>query len=454
MIREKPTGCRYATHCHAGLSRAKTTAIAVAALLCATLASSQNPEPVEIAYWTGWSGHELAVQRKLVAKFEAAHPGIRVRIMTVAGSYEKVSISFAAGNPPDLMSSMWIDDLAGYAMRGALVPLDEFLRESGRDIDREYVPGVARALRYRGQTWGMMVTVNAQFVLANRAMLESAGIDPDRPPTTLSELDDMNKRLMRTDMAGNLVQFGWRPNDLITMAHVFSGKWYDPESRTVTANHPRNVEALRYMADYGKRYNAQKLLAYENALSGTNLGYVSDIGNFAGMFGGHAAMLLSGEYCEEFITRYAPKDFRYTIFEIPAPAGGRQHAFNVGGSVFVIPRDARHPREAWEFLNFLSSPEAVKEFCAGIKNMPPLRDLLDDPEFNKSPILKFSASLLMSENAFSPPGMPVWSYYMSEIRRAQEAAFLSGRDPATLLIEVQRKVQEQLNRALRFAATP
>jgi hypothetical protein len=62
-----------------------------------------STEVVEITYWTGWSGHELAVQKQIISAFERAHPNIRVNVMSVAGSYEKVTISFAAGNPPNLM---------------------------------------------------------------------------------------------------------------------------------------------------------------------------------------------------------------------------------------------------------------------------------------------------------------------------------------------------------------
>ena len=90
------------------LSRTGTVAIGLALLLCQRPAAAA---PLEISYWTGWSGHELAIQRRLVEKFEAQHPGLKVHIMTVAGSYEKVTLSFAAGNPPDLMSSVWTEDL-------------------------------------------------------------------------------------------------------------------------------------------------------------------------------------------------------------------------------------------------------------------------------------------------------------------------------------------------------
>jgi multiple sugar transport system substrate-binding protein len=420
---------------------------ALALLLCQRPAAAA---PLEISYWTGWSGHELAIQRRLVEKFEAQHPGLKVHIMTVAGSYEKVTLSFAAGNPPDLMSSVWTEDLASFAMRGAIRPLDNYMRRSGRDLDREYIPGIARAMSYSDRTWGLMVTVNSGFLLANRKLMLDAGLDPDHPPQTTAELDAVNEKLVKYDKAGNLMRFGWRPAPLQLYAHIFGGTWYDAANRKVTANHPKNIEALNYLCEYGRKYDPRKLRAFEDALSGTNLGYASDIGNFYGLFNGFSVILPTGEYCQEFIDRYAPKDFQYVFFTYPSPPGGRANSFSLGGSVFVIPRDARHPDEAWQLLDFLSSPAAVKEFCVGIRNMPPLRELLDDDEFTSSPIQCFAGKLLLSENAFAPPPMPIWSYYMAQIARAQEAAIMGG-DPRQLLDAVQNDVQEKLDKALQYA---
>lgn len=289
------------------------SAIACALLLVAGQPGSAETHaprgPVEIVYWTGWSGHELEIQRGLIEKFEKANPNIKVRIMTVAGSYEKVTISLAAGNPPDLMSAVWLEELASYAMRGALRPLDDYAKASGRNYQEEYIPGLGHAIEYHGHIWGLMVSTASQFTMGNSKVFREAGLDPAKPPLTFDELDAANEKMAKFDAAGNLVRFGWRPNSLLLAAHVFGGEWYDRKTGKVTANHPKNVEALRYMSSYAKKYDPRKLMAFEDMLSGANLGYVSDIGNFAGLFNGHAGLLFTGDWAQQFIDRFAPKDF-------------------------------------------------------------------------------------------------------------------------------------------------
>src|SRR5260370_37867542 len=94
-------------------------------LLSGCIATSGHG-PVEIVYWTGWSGHEYAIQKGLVEEFNRTHPAIHVRMLTQfssTGSYQKVRIAFAGGATPDVMSTIWDRDLAGYAMRGVFEPL-------------------------------------------------------------------------------------------------------------------------------------------------------------------------------------------------------------------------------------------------------------------------------------------------------------------------------------------
>src|SRR5947209_2444689 len=93
----------------------------------------------EVRYWTGWTGPALAAQKQLVTRFNREHPRLHVRVVSVTGSYNKVRIAFAGGATPDVVSAVWADELAGYAMRGALTPLEGWLGQSGRS-GREFMP--------------------------------------------------------------------------------------------------------------------------------------------------------------------------------------------------------------------------------------------------------------------------------------------------------------------------
>jgi len=398
--------------------------------------------PVEIRYWTGWTGDELNAQKRLVEEFNRAHPGIRVLILSVAGSYTKVRIAFAGGATPDVCSAIWADELAGYAMRGVLTPLDGLLARSGRRTD-EFVPGVERMFRYRDRTYALAVTTNTNFIVYNKRIFREAGLDPDRPPRTIEELDAAALACTKYAPGGSFVRYGYRPALLLLWAYVFGGSWYDAASGEVTANHPRNVEALRWLASYGEKYDVTRMQSFEAGFGGSS----TPNGPF---FVGKTAMWQTGEFALAHIRRYAP-DLDWGWFPLPYPAGGRPRTTGAGGSVFAIPAATRHPAEAWTFLNWMTQPYAVGEFCSAITNLPPLRSLGKSERFRKEPMFRFALDLAASENVFGPPGMPIWPRYSQDIRRLEDHAVLGRQDPQRLLDDLQARTEHNLRRLEREA---
>src|SRR5438105_14397339 len=80
--------------------------------------SSAFAAPAFLNYWTGWSGFEFDELQKLVDKFNKANPDIFINMTTVFGQYDKVLTAIAGGNPPDIVSAVWLHQLVGMAARG------------------------------------------------------------------------------------------------------------------------------------------------------------------------------------------------------------------------------------------------------------------------------------------------------------------------------------------------
>lgn len=409
------------------------------AFILAGCARTTSPKVTEIVYWTGWSGHEFEAQERLIAEFNRTHPHIRVRILSQFGTsgYQKVRIAFAGGATPDVMSTVWADELAAYALRGVLTPLNSYLKQSGRDVEREYTPGVAKMLRIEGKTYGLTVTTNTSFIAYNRAIFREAGLDPNHPPQTIAELDRAALACTKYDPQGNFVRYGFRPSQLSLWAYVFGGKWYDTATRRITANDPHNLAALRWMVSYARTYDLKKMQAFQ-------AGFGSNETANGPFFVGKMAMWSTGEWSQEYIHRYAPA-LDWGWFALPAPPGGRDKTTGAGGSVFVIPAACRHKDEAWEFLNWMSSPHAVASFCQSIKNVPPvIAAAKENTFFQTDPLFHFSIAISQGKNSFGAPPIPTWPTYSREIGRVEEAAVLGGEDPKKLLNTLQKQMEKEL----------
>ena len=412
-------------------------AVACVALLSGCGGAASATGPVEIRYWTGWTGHELESQKRLVGEFNRSHPRIRVRILSVANAYQKVRISFAGGSTPDVCSAIWADELAGYAMRGILTPLDGYLARSGRS-GSEFVPGVWRMVQYRGRPYALAVTTNTNFIVYNKRIFREAGLDPERPPRTIAELDRAAAACTKLSPDGGFVRYGFRPNGLVTWAYVFGGRWYDPELDEITADDARNIETLRWMASYAGKYDVARIRNFESTFGGNS----TPSGPF---FVGKVAMMQTGEYMLEHIRRYAP-ELEWGWFALPSPPGGRPRTTGASGSVFAMPSASKHKDEAWEFLDWITRPRAVEEFCGSIGNLPPLLASGREKRFTQEPLFRFALDLAAGENVFGPPGTPVWPRYTQDIRRAEEQAIFGRLDPGTALAELDRQMEREAAR--------
>jgi multiple sugar transport system substrate-binding protein len=416
--------------------------IAAVALLapvgCGRLAT--GPAPKQVIYWTGWSAEEFNTQQRLVDEFNREHPGIQVQMLSQFGNsgYQKVRIAFAGGATPDVMSTIWADELAGYAMRGVLEPLDGYLKRSGRNLERDFTPGVARMLRVRGKVYGLCATTNTSFIAYNKSIFREAGLDPYHPPTTIAELDAAARACTVYDRRGSFVRYGFRPGGLALWAYVFGGQWVDPATGHITADHPGNLAALRWLASYAKRYDLKKMQVFQSTFG-------SDQTANGPFFVGKVAMWSTGEWAEQFVRRYAP-DLEWGWFPLPAPPGGRTACSSAGGSVFVIPAACKDKEAAWTFLDWFTRPKPVARFCSGIGNVPPVVEAGADPVFQQSALFRFAVNLSRSSNTFGPPGTPIWPTYAREIGRVEEKVMLGGGDPVALLADLQRRMtREQLD---------
>jgi multiple sugar transport system substrate-binding protein len=400
----------------------------------------KTPEDkIEIVYWTGWTGKEMGALQGIIDRFNASQNRIHCRMATLAGVYQKVRIAFAGGDVPDLLSTIWAEELAGYAMRGALEPLDSYMAASGRDFSEEYMPGLWRMFHYEDKCYALAMTTNGTLYFYNKDIFEEAGWGADRVPKTLEEYEEVNRLCIKYDEKGNLVRYGTIPEILELWGYVFGGGWYDPETHKVTANLPENVRALKWMQGQAKQYDLFKLQRFQKSFGG----WFSSVN--CPFYVGKAAIYHSGEYLTHHLKRYAP-ELKYGWFSYPYPSGGRQNCCLVGGSVFAIPSMSKHKKEAWDLLNFLTQPENIKEFCLALHNLPPLVEVAKDPAFTQDPVYRDLAKIMSGENVFGPPQMPLWVRYQSEIRRAEEFAVYGERDPREILDGVQKVMEREMER--------
>jgi multiple sugar transport system substrate-binding protein len=411
---------------------ASSSAAAMAASGISTVAAQQ----AFLNYWTGWSGFEFDVLQGLVDQFNSEHPDIFVNMTTVFGQYDKVLTSIAGGNPPDVVSAVWLRELVSMAALGALTPLTSYAEAAGVNGEG-YFPQLWENWQWNGELWGLMCTSNSNVLAYSPAALEEVGMEP---PTTLDELDTVAMALEKVDADGNIERVGLLPVGLRWWGLVFGGTFYDEANQKITANDPKIVAALDWMASYWSRLGPEKVAAFQSGFGD----YLSTQNSF---FAGKEAFTQVGEWFIQFQKQFAP-DMEMNMMAAPPPDGGRANCTTFDGSVFTIPSGVQKPEAAWEFIRWLSEDEHMGDFCFGIQNIPPKVAPASAERFVSDPRFQLALDLLNGENAFGPDKMPVNNVYGTRLAEAETAVKAGQMGAQEALDRVTEEVQAELDAAL------
>lgn len=402
-----------------------------------------------LVVWHNWSG-VLGPRFEAVGRaFEQAHPGIRLRLIFTRNDLsanQKFFTAVAAGTPPDVA---FVDgpQVASWAEWGALEPLGSRLRDAGISPEDYFTP-TWKQTSYRDEIWAVTYSADPNFAFAwNRQTFRSVGLDPDVPPRTIDELTRFSDRLTEL-RRGVLIRMGiipWAqygsPNSMFTWGWAFGGDFYDPESRRITASHPRVVEALEWMVSFARKYSPERVQSLQQGF-----GAAEQDPFYSGVMS-LRCMHISGI---RDIERYAP-GLDYGLGYIPAPPYGEQHSSWVGGWCTAIPRGCRNPELAWKFIRWCcTSPEGTAQVGRIQGVMPGYRRSPFFGEIKANPRMHQFAQIL-EESRHQRPVMPAQAYYMREMQRAVDAAVYGQMTPREALLRAEKNVQGELDLILTAA---
>lgn len=429
--------------------RILTTAIAAAAILGFFFAFRPDPAPADgklhLRYWEKWTGSEEDAMRKVVDTFNARQDRIKVEYLAVSEVNKKMILATAGGNPPDV-AGLWDTDVPVFADYDALRPLDDLCRESNLGA-KDFLPAYWDLCTHRGKVFAMPTTPASVALHWNRKLFKEAGLDPDRPPKTLDELDAMAEKLTKRDATGKIVQTGFLPAEPgwwnWGWGYWFGGKLWDGNER-VTVPTPENLRAFNWVKGYVHRYHPKDLSVFQ-----------AGFGNFSSpqnaFLSGKVAMVLQGVWMANYINDYNPSmDWDAAPFPYPADRPDLANSTAVGLDVLSIPRGAPHPREAWEFIKFVESQEGMELLCNGQWKHSPLSHV--SPEFYKkhrNKRIKLFYDLAAGKNTFRWPKVGIWREWNDEMTAAfQKLWNEDDTKPEDVLQYVQNRVQPKLSQYL------
>ncbi|MCX6382730.1 MAG: ABC transporter substrate-binding protein [Armatimonadetes bacterium] len=404
-----------------------------------------NPGPIEVVYWEKWTNFEGDAIAAVVDEFNRSQNRVHVKLLTVSGIENKTLLAIAGGNPPDL-AGLYGPNVPQYANAKAITPLDDYCAEAGIRPEN-YIRAYYDIGVIHGHVYSLPTAPASTALHYNRTLLAKAGIDPDKPPQTLEELSEMSDKLVVKDPSGHINVAGFLPAEPgwwnWVWGYMFGGRLWDGKTK-ITANSEENVRAFEWVQSFSKKYGNRDVQTFR-----------SGFGTFASpqnaFLSEKVAMELQGVWMYNFIDQYTPK-LQWSAVPFPHPKD-RPDLANwtiVDEDVIVIPRGAKHPNEAFEFIKFLESQKGMELLCLGQRKQSPLAKMSD--EFVKkhpNPFIKLFANLPKGNNNFVTPAIGIWPEYLAELNSAFESIILMKATPREALNKVQERIQPKLDSYLK-----
>ncbi|MCX7047318.1 MAG: ABC transporter substrate-binding protein [Candidatus Sumerlaeota bacterium] len=392
------------------------------------------------AFMAPCSGFEADAMKAVVDLYNKRQNKIWVNYLSTSQIDRKLLLATAVGNPPDV-AGFWSYNMANFADKGALMTMDRLMKRDGLSV-KDYLPAFGALLQYRGFVWALPTTPATVALHYNKRLFREAGLDPEKPPRTLQELWDYSEKLTKRDAKGNLTQLGFTPNDpgwWNPLWPVWFGGRILKDEWTVNCASKPFIDGLKWARSYPDHYGLKNMIAMQ--ASGGGFDSAQNV-----FIAEKLAMQLQGVWMGNFIEKYNPK-LEWGAAPFPVAMDNTPDVTVAEADLIIIPRGCKHVEEAWDFIKFTQTVEAMELLCMGQRKFSPLMRVTPGfYETHPNPYIKLFRRLAESPNAYTIPSFALYNEYQGEMSPAFEAVWLGQKTPEEAMKSVFNRIQPRMDK--------
>jgi len=404
----------------------------VLVLALVACAGQSDRGPIIVTFPISSLGAEAKVLASQLARFNAAHPGIRVvqRITPDAADQKHqlyVQWLNAGASDPDVLQLdvIWTPE---FAAAGWILPLDRFQPDTAA-----FFASTIEANRWQDSLYALPWFIDVGMLYWRTDLMRS-------PPQTYDDLVRIAQQARRTGKTRyGYVWQGGRYEGLVVnfVEHLAAhgGRILDG-GRVVLDSEPA-LRALQEMLDD---------IYQEQVVPTAVLTWHEEETRFA-FQNGEAAFMRNWPYPVPLLEDTAQSRVagKFAVAPLPAAKGG-SHAGAIGGAQLAINRRTEHPEAAWAVIDYLTRPEQMLERARVVGQFPTRREVYDEPALARSLAIPPATVRQVVEQAVPRPVTPVYTQ-LSEILQIQlHRALTRQTQPEAALAQAQREMQRLLNR--------
>ncbi len=379
---------------------------------------------------------------RLVAAFEARHPGVRVRTEALGSSSDEqhqffvinLEGSLGRGRGPGfdvmMLDVIWVPE---FARAGWLLDLTPSLPPGELNA---HFPAAAAAARWEGRVWALPWNFNVGLLYYRADLLARHGLAPPRTDVELAHAVHLIQDAERDPKLDGYVWQGKQYEGLTCNALEAlwaSGTTLLGPAGEVFPDAARAEDALRRLRGWiDARLSPPWVSAADEELTRRAFG------------DGRAIFLRNWFYAMDlFEERGSPVRGKVGIAPLPQHVPGVAAPGSTGGSLLGVSRASRHPEAAVALARFLAG-EIAQRVLAGGSVLPTRMALYSDPALvAKRPHMPAFHDLAMA--ARPRPVTPAYLMLSTSLQPEVSAVVVGVKTPARAVADARRQLEYALS---------
>jgi sn-glycerol 3-phosphate transport system substrate-binding protein len=407
---------------------------------------------VDVTFWHAMGGTNGEVLQKLVDQFNQQNTGKIKVTLNYKGAYDTALAAYKNAAPQQRPDLMQMYDIGTRYMidSKSIIPMQSFI-----DLDHYSVsdiqPNIAGYYTVDKKLYSMPFNTSMPLLYINKEAFQKAGLDPNKPPTTLDEIMAAARKIKATP--GESVQFGfggslygwfveqWNAIANQTICDADNGRTGRASKFTLATD--TNIKLLQWWQQMVNEGLAQKLDSNtnngDNAFSSGTVAIGLESTGSLGQFTKGAA---------------AAKDpFTVGTGYFPKVNAGDPAGPIIGGASLwaVNTGNTAKERASWELVQFLASKQSQVTWHTSTGYFPISKAALSDPADQQwvSQKPQFSTAIQQLETTkltYATQGcsVGVMPDVRKDVENALQAAVLQGQDAKQSLTNAEDTANKQI----------
>jgi sn-glycerol 3-phosphate transport system substrate-binding protein len=389
--------------------------------------------PIKITLWYSGTGIYSQVLLNAVKEFNSLHKGEVEVVAVYTGSYQNTMqklLSAMVGGQTPTLAQIEQSRVGQFIEGGAIQDLENYAKKDPEFI-KDFFPALVEACRYNGKLYALPLNNSSPLLYYNKDLFRQAGLDPNKPPKTWSEVYEDAKKIsaLGKDIYG--LRIG--NDDWLIEAYIwqFGGRIISDDGRKMLIDNPGAVEAWKFF----QKMIREKIAVY------TSVGKAGNTLDLSGKIG--MVVRSTGSLA------YLKKNVKWDLGATFMPYEKQKVVPIGGGNLYMFASATPKQKEAaWEFMKFLDSPKVTLQWgtetgymCARVSafNSEKMQEFLKE-----NPLAKLTYTQLQWARR-RPWYGPYREVFNVMLNGWEKMLTNTSSNPADVLKEVQQKAQEILD---------